>query len=54
MQRKKSQNHDSLRKPFENIVIFEKTFSEHLKAIIKAGTQDKTVSNTKKWSLPQS
>jgi hypothetical protein len=54
MQRKKSQNYDSLRKPFENIVIFRKMFSEHLKAIIKVETQDKTVSNTKEQSLPQS
>jgi hypothetical protein len=54
MQRKKSQNHDSLRKPFENIVIFRKTFSEHLHAIIKVETQDKTVSNIEEHSLPQS
>jgi hypothetical protein len=43
MQRKESQNHDSLRKTLENIIIFRKTFSEHLKTIIKAGTQNKTV-----------
>jgi hypothetical protein len=43
-----------LRKPFENIIIFRKTFSEHLKTIIKAGTQNKAVSNTKEQSLPQS
>jgi hypothetical protein len=54
MQRKKSHNHDSLRKSFENIDIFRKTFSEHLKAIIKAETQDKTMSNTKEQSLLQS
>jgi hypothetical protein len=54
MQRKKSQNHDSLRKPFENIIIFRRTFNEHLKAIIKAGTQNKAVLNTKEQSLPQS
>jgi hypothetical protein len=54
MQCKNSQNNDSLRKPFENIVIFRKRFSEHLKAIIKAETQDKTVSNTEEQSLPQS
>jgi hypothetical protein len=54
MQHKESQNHDSLRKPFENIIIFRKTFNEHLKTIIKAETQDKTVSNAKEQSLPQS
>jgi hypothetical protein len=32
-----------LRKTLENIIIFRKTFSEHLKTIIKAGTQNKTV-----------
>jgi hypothetical protein len=53
MHRKKSQNHDSLRKPFENIIIFGKTFSEHLETIIKAETQDKTVLDTKEHSLPQ-
>jgi hypothetical protein len=46
MQRKESQNHDSLRKPFENIIIFRKMFSEHLKTIIKEETKYKTVSNT--------
>jgi hypothetical protein len=54
MQRKESQNHDSLRKPFENIIIFRKTFSEHLKTIIKAETQGKTVSNIEELSLPRS
>ena len=54
MQHKKSQNHDSLRKPFENIVIFRKTFSEHLAAIIKVETQGKTMSNIEEKSLTQS
>jgi hypothetical protein len=34
-------------KPFENIIIFRKKFSEHLKTIIMVGTQDKTVLNIK-------
>jgi 3-isopropylmalate dehydratase small subunit len=33
--------------PFENIIIFRKTFGEHLKIIIKAKTQHKSVINVK-------
>jgi hypothetical protein len=54
MQCKKLQNHNSLGKPFENIIILRKMFSEDLQTIVKAETQDKTVSNTEEQSLPQS
>jgi hypothetical protein len=51
MQRKKSHHNESLRKSFENIIIFKKTFNEHLENLIKAEIQDKIVLNTKGTEL---
>jgi hypothetical protein len=41
MQRKKSQNINALRKPFENIIIFKERLMNIWKNLIKVETQDK-------------